>query len=248
MIYICVPSYNNAETVGLVLWKVRQVLGEFEREYHLLVSDDGSDDATAEVLESYEQALPMSVVTHPTRLGYATSVDELLQDALNRTDRPKRDCAVVLNADFSVSPAVVPELLRRVESGADVVVAQATRSQGGWATRLVRRMATNLLRPGLQVPGVRDLLSGVCAIRLVTLKRSLRDRRELLDTDGVPARAELIARTAAVARQVATVSVNSMHLRPPAIRDRPIALALQLFRAGRTLNVPPPQVAAQEAI
>ena len=60
MIYICVPSQNNATTVGLLLWKVRQVLAAFPREYHLLVADDGSTDHTGEVLSSYGRVLPMS--------------------------------------------------------------------------------------------------------------------------------------------------------------------------------------------
>ena len=62
MIYICVPAHNDAKTVGLVLWKIRQVFGSFPREYQLLVANDGSDDATQEVLESYEHVLPRAVV------------------------------------------------------------------------------------------------------------------------------------------------------------------------------------------
>ena len=51
MIYVCIPSYDEAPTVGLLLWKIRQVFAAFPREYQLLVLDDGSTDTTAEVLE-----------------------------------------------------------------------------------------------------------------------------------------------------------------------------------------------------
>ncbi len=112
MIYICVPSHNNAATVGLVLWKARQVLAAFPREYQLLVADDGSTDTTEELLSSYGGVLPMSVTKHPTSRGYAATVEELLRQALRLTDRPKRDSAIVLNADFSVSPSVLPDLIR----------------------------------------------------------------------------------------------------------------------------------------
>jgi len=100
MIYVCVPVHNEARTAGLVLWKVRQVFTAFAREYHILACDDGSTDGTGEVLASYGRVLPMTLVTHPARQGYARSLEELLRLALQRTDRPKRDCAITLHADF----------------------------------------------------------------------------------------------------------------------------------------------------
>src|SRR5213592_690861 len=104
MIYVCVPVHNEARTAGLVLWKVRQVFTAFPREYQLLVLDDASTDHTREVLASYAKVLPMTIVAHQERRGYARSLEELLRLALQRTDRPKRDCAITLHADFVHSP------------------------------------------------------------------------------------------------------------------------------------------------
>jgi hypothetical protein len=33
MIYVCVTARNNADTVGLLLWKLRQVFAQSTREY-----------------------------------------------------------------------------------------------------------------------------------------------------------------------------------------------------------------------
>ena len=55
MIYVCIPSYNEAPTVGLLLWKIRQVFASFPREYQLLVLDDGST-VQGFVCESYATA------------------------------------------------------------------------------------------------------------------------------------------------------------------------------------------------
>src|SRR5207247_4500339 len=98
--YVCVPVHNEASTVGLVLWKVRQVFTAFEREYQILACDDASTDATADVLTSYARVLPLTVIKHQTRQGYARSLEELLRLALQRTDRPQRDCAITLPAAF----------------------------------------------------------------------------------------------------------------------------------------------------
>ena len=124
MIYVCVPVHNEALTAGLVLWKVRQVFTAFPREYQILVCDDASTDDTAEVLGRYARVLPMTVVTHRERQGYARSLEELLRMALQRTDRPKRDCAVTLHGDFLHPPDAMEEMAKRLESGADLVVGE----------------------------------------------------------------------------------------------------------------------------
>ena len=79
MIYVCIPSHNEAPTVGLLLWKVRQVFSAFEREYQLLVGDDGSTDATSEILQPYTRALPLTVIRSEERRGYARTVESLLR-------------------------------------------------------------------------------------------------------------------------------------------------------------------------
>src|ERR671915_1029002 len=155
MIYVCIPSYDEAPTIGLLLWKVRQVFAGFPREYQLLVLDDGSDDLTAEVLERYTRVLPLTVTRHRERMGYARSIEELLRQAVDRTDRPKRDAAVLMHADFVHGPHFIPDLVRRIESGADMVVAEASLAgEPSPGRRLARRIAPLLLRGVVSVPGV----------------------------------------------------------------------------------------------
>jgi glycosyltransferase involved in cell wall biosynthesis len=248
MIYICVPTHNAAATIGLVLWKVRQVFSAFSREYHFLVADDGSTDATHEVLEPYQRALPLSLIRHEQRLGYAASVEALLRDALSRSDRPKRDFAVTIHPDFSVSPSALPDLVRAMESGADLVIAETENEEPSFAMRLVRRSAPWLLRPGLNVPGVRDFLSGVCAIRLATLQYCLRDgNQNLLQSRGRSAWAELVARTAAVARQISIVPINALEQKRNPPEGSAFSLALELYRTGQSLRIPAPAVEVRRA-
>src|SRR5258708_33796622 len=94
MIYVCVPVHNEASTVGLVLWKVRQVFTAFQREYQIIACDDASTDATADVLTSYARVLPLTVVKHQTRQGYARRLEELPRLAHNRTHPRKPDSAI----------------------------------------------------------------------------------------------------------------------------------------------------------
>jgi len=232
MIYVCVPVHDEAKTAGLVLWKVRQVFTAFQREYQLLVCDDGSSDGTGDVLARYDRVLPMTVVTHRERQGYARSLEELLRLALERTDRPKRDCAITLPADFVYSPDAMDEMVKRVESGSDLVVAEQVKEAGERprAHRWVRHWAPRLLR----VRGVRDTVSGFLALRLITLRQALRQdaARRLLETDGWCANAELLARLVPHARRVDSVPVTGRYdLRQRPTRIRPWQALVSAWRA-----------------
>lgn len=239
MIYVCIPSYNEAPTVGLLLWKVRQVFAGFQREYQLLVLDDGSSDATPEVLERYTRVLPLSVIRHGERRGYAESVEELLRLAVERTDRPKRDCAILMHADFAHGPSSIPDLVRRIDSGADVVVAQGKlQGEPSRGRRWARRIAPALLRGVVVVPGVRDVVSGFAVFRLVTLRNAFRSSSgPLLTTQGWAANAELYVRTSPHARRVETIAaVERGDLRQRRSRVSSWEATLNVWRSRRALR------------
>jgi hypothetical protein len=211
MIYVCVPVHNEASTVGLVLWKVRQVFTAFQREYQIIACDDASTDGTTDVLISYARVLPLTVIKHQTRQGYARSLEEVLRLALQRTDRPKRDCAITLHADFVHAPETMEEMVKRLESGADLVVAEQYRVRGAspWPERWARQWAPRLLRVG---GGVKDSISGFTALRLIVLRQATRggDAR-LLTAEGWAANAELLARLGAHARRIEVVSSDARY-------------------------------------
>jgi len=256
MIYVCIPSYDEAPTVGLLLWKIRQVFAAFPREYQLVVLDDGSTDSTAEVLEPYARVLPLTVVRHPERRGYAAAVESLLRRAVELTDRPKRDTAILMHADFAHNPQAIPDLVRRIDSGADMVVAEG-RIEGETSRlrQLLRRYAPLLLRGVVTVPGVRDIVSGYAAFRLIALRNALRSQSDrLLYTDGWAANAELYWRAGRYARRVESVgSVERHDLRQRPTRTRPWDTARELWSARQTLRAapvppPPPEPAARREV
>ncbi|MGD0483534.1 MAG: glycosyltransferase [Gemmatimonadales bacterium] len=218
MIYVLVPVRDEAATVGLLLWKVRQVFTAFEREYQLLVVDDASTDGTDAVLGPYARALPLTLVTHRERRGYARSLEELLRLAVSRSDRPRRDVAVTIQADFSESPDDLPDLIRRVESGADLVLGDTHRRPGvPLRERAARALARTGARALARVDGATAGVGTLRAYRVATLARMLRERGPLLRTEGWAADLELLARAAAVSRRTEVVALAS----PVPPRQRP---------------------------
>ena len=237
MLYICVPAYNEAPTVGLLLWRIRRVFDEFSREYELIVLDDGSTDATAETLQPYTEVLPLTVLRNSERKGYAAALDTLARTAAGRTRYPRRDAMLVMQADFTDQPEHIPELVKRFEGGADLVIAErpaVTRSVP-LSVRRLRRIAPWLLRPFVKVDGVTDPLGTFRVFRIAVVRDLLKEVGEgpIVQWGGWAANVELLMKLARLSRRIETVSLDARYdLRPRESRVRPLADALDLYRFG----------------
>lgn len=243
MIYVLIPAHNEAATVGLLLWKVRQLFTSFNREYQLIVVNDGSTDATDDVLAPYTRALPLTVITHKQRLGYARSLDALLRETMKRTDRPRRDYAVTLQADFSDDPEDLLELIKRLEGGADVAVAdRRRRSDAGRLERFARGALATLMRRKFSLDGAADVVGTMRAYRLAVIEQLVREagRAPLLRQEGWAADLELLARAAKHARRIESVEITTARRDAARVsRATPLAQAWRAFRGSGALTRPP---------
>ncbi len=197
MIYICIPAHNEERTAGVLLWKIRQVMAEFGRDYLILFLDDGSTDRTYEVVEPYAQVLPVEILRNETRQGHGHSLEKLLRDVVRRCAYPRRDVAVTLQADFTDEPSAIPTLVKRIEGGADLVVAAQPPNgvKVPWTVRWLRRGLPWLERRYGIPEQVSDPISGLRAYRVGLLKRTLKDSdtEPVIRRDGWAASLELLA-------------------------------------------------------
>ncbi len=227
MLYICIPSHNEAPTVGVLLWRIRKVFRDFSREYEIVVYDDASTDETTAVLAPYHKVLPLTVIRGERRVGYARAVDALFRATAQRTRYPRRDAVVLLQADFTDQPEQLPELIKRFEGGADVVVAEpafvpsaphAVRSLAAWTRRAARLWP---VRAQLSVPGIADPFASFRVFRITVVRDLVRAAGDAPVTEG-PVRVanlELLRRAVALARRVESVTVEPRYdLRPRATR------------------------------
>jgi glycosyltransferase involved in cell wall biosynthesis len=237
VLFICIPVYNEAPTVGLLLWRLRKVFQEYSREYEVLVFDDGSTDATAETLRPYAKVLPLTTLGGRERVGYARALDALLRTAAKRTRYPRRDAAVTLQGDFTDRPEHLPELIRRFEGGADLVVSErASDDAMPPPVRRLRRVAPWVLRPFASVPGVSDPFGSFRLYRVSVIRDLIKERGDaaIVDGAGWGANVDLLIGAAKHARRVETVEVAPRYdLRPRPSRVRPWSDAMSLFRLGR---------------
>lgn len=237
VLYVCIPVYNEAPTIGVLLWRLRSTFQEYSREYEVIVYDDSSTDATAETLEPYTRVLPLTVLQSEERVGYAASMDRLLRETAARTRYPRRDAIVTMQADFTDQPEHVPDLVKRFEGGADVVVGErAAADELPAEVRRLRRLAPWMIRPFVKVPGVTDPFGSFRLYRVSVIRDLIAQAgsKPLVTASGWAGNVELLLAASAVARRVETVQLDARYdLRPRESRVRPMADALNLFRFGR---------------
>jgi glycosyltransferase involved in cell wall biosynthesis len=110
-ILVIIPAYNEEKTIAAVLESLRQVAPEFDR----VVVNDGSKDATGEIVESLgEKQLRL-----PCNLGYGRA----LQTGLKYSILRGYDVVVSIDADGQHNPEDVPRLVGMLhKSRADMVI------------------------------------------------------------------------------------------------------------------------------
>ena len=155
---VVVPTYNEAGSLPILIDRLAAALRGHE--WELVVVDDGSPDGTADVAEKIGATQPVRVVRRAGKLGLASAVVAGFAAA-------RGDTFVVMDADLSHPPEVVPQLLGALADGADMAIGSRYVKGGGaldWpmSRRVVSRVAC--LMGNALVP-VRDSTSGFFAVR-----------------------------------------------------------------------------------
>ena len=153
-----VPTYKEAQNLPVLYGRLRQALDAVGRPFELLVVDDDSPDGTAEVVAALG-ANARCIVRKGER-GLATAVIRGIASAAH-------PIVVVMDADLSHPPEIVPALVDRLEGGERFAIGsryvEGGRTQDWSFLRAINSWgATVLARP---LTRTRDPMSGFFAVR-----------------------------------------------------------------------------------
>jgi dolichol-phosphate mannosyltransferase len=168
---LIVPTYREAENIGVLLRHVRSVLDPLHICYEILVVDDDSDDGTAAAVSAIALEDPrVRLIVRKGERGLSGAI----LDGWRQTDA---QVLGVMDADLQHPPELLPELFAAIRDGADLAIGSRYTpggKLGQWnlGRKLVSAAAVGLTWP-LQKRGVRarDPMSGFFLVRRESLSQ-----------------------------------------------------------------------------
>jgi dolichol-phosphate mannosyltransferase len=179
-VVVVLPTYNERENIGPLIEGLNAQRARIPHDLEILVVDDDSPDGTQEVVRGMQARFDNIHLLKGEKQGlgvaYARGIAHAL--ALNA------DVVMHMDADFSHDPRMLPEMLKMIDGGADLVVGSRYVPGGqlspdwGLHRRVISRVANSGIRFIAGVTQLNDCTSGYRAYRATMLRD--------VDLSGVP--------------------------------------------------------------
>ncbi len=158
--FVVIPTYNEADNLPAL---VAELFAQPVEDLHIVIVDDNSSDGTGQVAEALRLRYPhrLHVIHRPGKQGLGSAYRDGFRYAL----RQGADFVVQMDADFSHSPACIPQFLRHTASY-DVIVGSRYVAGGqldprwSWGRYLLSRWANAVYARLILGLNVRDATAG----------------------------------------------------------------------------------------
>jgi dolichol-phosphate mannosyltransferase len=160
---VVVPTYQEAENLPHLLDRLAKVRQAHGLDLDVLIMDDNSQDGSEEIVAARPEDW-VKLVVRTTGRGLSPSV-------LDGMNLATGDVLVCMDADLSHPPEAIPQMLSKLQEGADFVIGSryvqggSTSDDWGFLRWLNSRVATLLARP---LTSARDPMAGFFAFRRTT--------------------------------------------------------------------------------
>ncbi|MBR1811599.1 MAG: glycosyltransferase family 2 protein [Clostridia bacterium] len=123
-ISIVIPVYNERAMLDEVYRRMTAVMQTItDYDYELVFFDDGSTDGSREKITALcVLDKKVKAVFYSKNFGYSKNIFYAMQQA-------KGDCAILLHADLQNPPELIPEFIKRWETGATIVLGIKNKSR-----------------------------------------------------------------------------------------------------------------------
>ena len=155
---IILPARNEADSLRKLLPEIKKVCPQAE----ILVINDGSTDSTIEVCNEAE----VRIFSHQRALGNGAAIKAGARQATG-------DIYIFMDADGQHLPEYIPEFLKKMKEGYDMVIGARNQQSHAGKPRYIANVIYNKLATYMSGHDVKDLTSGFRAVKADAFKRFL---------------------------------------------------------------------------
>lgn len=131
-ISIVVPVWNEAKNIRSLVKQIDSALRTNYIEYEIIFVDDHSTDTTRMVINNIAETYPVRLFHKIGNKGKAYSLIEGFTYA-------KYDLLCMIDADLQYSPSAIPQMIEKIENGADMVVGNRQKYAAGLHRKFISK-------------------------------------------------------------------------------------------------------------
>lgn len=177
LITVVAPMYNEEELVEEYCLTTMAALDQSDYKYEILLVNDGSKDGTLLKMQVMQEKYPdyIGIIDLTRNFGLEGAINAGIRMAAG-------NIAVVMDADLQDPPELILEMLKKYESGADIVIANREKRKND---NLFKRITASIYYKILEdLSGKIHLEKGAANYRLLS-ERALEQLRDLPEVNGV---------------------------------------------------------------
>ena len=177
--------------------------------YRIVVVNDGSTDGTRELVESYKAKYPITLLNHDTNKNVGEAFRTGFRYVLDNSS--SEDIVVTKEADNTGDINILPDMLEKIKSGYDLVLASCYAEKGKIVGTTIDRIflssvANLLLRLFFAIRGVRTYSSFYRGYRVDILKKAFDTYNDcFIEEDGFVCMVEMLVKISRLSAKIAEV-------------------------------------------
>ncbi len=132
-ISIVVPVFNEEQNIRELVRKIDTALKTGGYTYEVIFVDDHSSDGTRKVIKNLSKTYPLRLFQKVGKKGKAYSL-------LEGFSKARYNILCMIDADLQYSPKYIPQMIKQIEKGADIVVSNRKQYVAGQ----IRKMSSKI--------------------------------------------------------------------------------------------------------
>jgi len=129
MLILVLPVYNEEKNIEQLLADISAYAKHKSCDYRVCVVDDGSTDATVDVVHKFREELPVEIISNPKNMGPGAAFDNGFRHVLDFAGPD--DIVITMEADNTSDLVILDEMLKKIALGTDLALASCYAKGGG---------------------------------------------------------------------------------------------------------------------